>query len=102
MEPITPLTRMQVCPDVLFSQVGDEAVLLNVKSGVYYSLDRVGALVWGGIVGGESLGEIQLSLHRQFAVEFDVIWPDVAALVADMAANGLRSDDERKYGWWIP
>lgn len=89
MEPITPLTRIQPSPDVLFSQVGDESVLLNVQSGVYYSLDRVGTVVWSGISGGESLGEIQAALERRFAAEIDVIWADLKALVSDLRANGL-------------
>jgi len=89
MATITPLTRMQASPDVLFSPVGDEAVLLNVRSGVYYVLDRVGALVWTGIAGGEPLGEIQLSLHRQFEAEPDVIWADLAGLAEELTANGL-------------
>ena len=89
MEPITTRTRVQASPDVLFSQVGDEAVLLNLKSGVYYSLDRVGALIWAGVAGGGTLGEVHASLNQQFAVDSDILWSDLAALLADLSANGL-------------
>ena len=89
MEPITPLSRVQIDPDVLFSQVGDEAVLLNLKSGVYYSLDVVGALVWAEIAAGKPLGGIQESLTEQFAVTSDVIWADLTTLVEDLKAKGL-------------
>lgn len=89
MEPITPQSRLEPSPDVLFSQVGDEAVLLDQKSGVYYSLDPVGTMVWTGIVGGESLGGIQLTVNERFSVDSDVIWADLVALVADLTAKGL-------------
>jgi hypothetical protein len=89
MEPITPETRLKPSPDVLFSQVGDEAVLLNRASGIYYSLDRVGTLVWAEIVAGAPLGHIQSTVLRQFSVAFDVVWADLAALVSDLAAKGL-------------
>jgi len=91
MEPITPQTRLQPSPDVLFSRVGDEAVLLNLASGVYYSLDRVGALVWETMAGGGSLGDVQGTVYRQFSVEHDVLWADISVLVDDLHRNGLVS-----------
>ena len=89
MVPITPQDRLHVSPSVLFSQVGDEAVLLDRDSGVYYALDVVGAMVWAAIVAGEPLGGIQLTVHRQFSVDLDVIWADLSALVSDLKAKGL-------------
>jgi hypothetical protein len=89
MEPLTGHARAKASSDVLFSQVGDEAVLLNLKSGVYYSLDKVGSLIWAQIAQGKALGEIQMSLFEQFAADSDVIWADLAALVTDLAAKGL-------------
>lgn len=89
MEPLTPRTRIQSSPDVLFSQVEDESVLLNLRSGVYYSLDRVGTLIWSRIAAGESLGNIQAALRGQFEADSDVIWADLTSLVSDFGANGL-------------
>ena len=89
MEPLTGQARVQVSADVLFSQVGDEAVLLNLKSGVYYSLDPVGTLVWTKIARGERLGDVQKALFEQFTVDSDVIWADLATLVTDLTAKGL-------------
>ncbi len=89
MEPITPRTRLQPVPDVLFSRVGDEAVLLNVKSGMYYALDQIGVLVWTWSVEGQALGEIQAALSQQFVVELDVLWADLLALVRVLGENGL-------------
>lgn len=76
-------------PDVLFSQVGDEAVLLNLTSGVYYSLDAIGAKVWGLVTRGERLGAVHEALSREFSEDPEVIWADLAALITDLTAKGL-------------
>jgi hypothetical protein len=89
MEPIDPQDRLQVSPEVLFTQVGDEAVLLDRNSGVYYSLDPVGTLVWAEIVRGETLYGIQLAVNSQFSADLDVIWADLLALLTDLKAKGL-------------
>jgi len=89
MEPITPVSRVNIDPEVLFSQVGDEAVLLHLKSGVYYSLDAVGALVWAEIAAGKPLGDIHVSLTEQFVADSDVVWADLKTLVEDLMAKGL-------------
>ena len=89
MDALTPQTRIQAAPDVLFSPIGDEGVLLDLKSGVYYSLNAVGASVWKWGVGGRSLGEIQTALHEDFSVDLDVLWADVLALTTDLVQNGL-------------
>jgi hypothetical protein len=88
-EPVTAQTRVQAGSDLLFSRVGDESVLLNLKSGVYFSLDPVGTLVWAEIIQGKALGEVQRSLFEQFAVDSDVIWADLVALVTDLVARDL-------------
>ena len=36
-------------PDQISSDLGDEAVILNLKSGVYHGLNEVGAKVWAFI-----------------------------------------------------
>ncbi len=89
METITPEIRLKPNPDVLFSLVGDEAVLLNRNSGIYYSLDRVGTLVWAEILAGAPLGDVRSTVVRQFCVDFGVAWSDLAALVSDLTSKGL-------------
>lgn len=43
------LTRMSIIsasPDQISSQLGDESVILNVKTGLYFGLNEVGSRVW--------------------------------------------------------
>ena len=39
-------SRISVHQDVLFRDLGGEAVLLNLKTGRYYGLDEVGTRMW--------------------------------------------------------
>ena len=39
-------TRVSVPNEVLFRQLGDEAVVLDLRSGRYYGLDEVGFRMW--------------------------------------------------------
>ena len=42
----TLTSRVKVNDDVLFQELQGEAVLLNLKSGVYFGLDPVGTRIW--------------------------------------------------------
>jgi len=33
--------------------IGDDTILINLKSGAYYSLTTIGGLVWAKVLGGE-------------------------------------------------
>lgn len=43
---ITADTFVQASPDQVSCDLEGEAALLNLKTGVYYGLNRVGAMIW--------------------------------------------------------
>ncbi len=66
-----------------------EAAIINLKSGVYYSLDAVGASIWTLIGQGYSLGEIVEDTYRRYDGSLVEIINDVNALVASLLAEEL-------------
>ena len=42
-----PVSGVRVPQDVFFQEVEDEVVLLNLQTGMYHGLDKVGSRVWG-------------------------------------------------------
>ena len=50
-----PDTRLSIPPQVMSRQVGEETVLLDLKSGIYFGLDGVGKLIWESVADGLSL-----------------------------------------------
>ena len=46
MKNITSLTKIQQAPGVLFNQVDDDLVMMDIKSGNYFGINPVGAEIW--------------------------------------------------------
>ena len=40
------LSNIEISSDVMFREVNDGAVLLDLKNGIYYGLDPIGTRVW--------------------------------------------------------
>ncbi len=53
-------------PNVIYEVFEDEVVIINLGSGSYYSVDKVGAEVWRFIVNGAAVDEIVDSIREQY------------------------------------
>ncbi len=60
--------RVVVAPDVMLRAVGEESVLLNLKSGIYFGTDPVATRMWTALTGAET---IQVAFDLLVA-EYDV------------------------------
>jgi hypothetical protein len=81
-------------PDVVTAQVGQEAVLLDSKKGIYYGLNPVAAQIWAGITGGLSDDEIVAKVVAEFDVSEDRVREDLRGLVESLTRHGLLIDAE--------
>lgn len=86
---LTRDTRLKVSPDVVSADVDGELVLMDSKSGVYFSLNAVGARLWVLAGGGSPLGAIADSLLTEYEVEPTVLWRDLAKVIEDLRQNSL-------------
>ena len=77
-------TKEQVSADL-----AGESVILNLKSGVYYGLDPVGATVWGLIQEPKSLSEVRDAVLQEYEVEPERCERDLLALFQELAEEGL-------------
>lgn len=87
--PVTFASVLQRSADVLYQEVGGEAVLLDLVSEQYFGLDPVGTRIWGLVDGEATLG----SIHATLAVEYDAdpgqIGEDLLSLAQSLAQAGL-------------
>jgi len=67
----------------------DEVAILNLKTGVYFGLNEVGAWIWRFIQQPHSVGEVQAALLDEFDVTADQSQADLAALLRDLAQHQL-------------
>jgi hypothetical protein len=74
---------------VLFRQLDDEAVLLDLKSGTYFGLNDVGARTWQLIVEHGALSRVLDVLLQEYAAERDVIERDLLELGRQLVSRQL-------------
>jgi Coenzyme PQQ synthesis protein D (PqqD) len=82
-------TKVLASKDVLSAELGGEISLLNVKSGVYFTLNSVGASVWRQIHEPKSLVEIKRRLLEEYDVDAPRCESDLRRLVEELQSLGL-------------
>jgi hypothetical protein len=82
-------TRAAIPTQVMSRLVGDETVLLDLASGMYFGLDGVGQRIWESIAEGCSLGEIAAVIAAEYEVDEARAQVDVMAFATDLVARGL-------------
>ena len=71
------------------SDLGGEAVILNLKTGVYHGLNEVGARIWNLIEQPSSVSDIKQTLLQEYEVEAQQCDRDLKALLEHLLAAGL-------------
>lgn len=71
------------------SDLSNEAVILNLKTGIYYGLDKVGARVWSLIQSPQKLVDVRDVIVEEYDVDPQQCENDLLALLQEMQAKGL-------------
>jgi len=74
---------------VLFRQLDDEAVLLDLKNGIYFGLNEVGARAWQLILNHGALERVLEVLQDEYAVEPEMVERDLLALADELVTRKL-------------
>ena len=82
-------SRIVVPETVLYRQVDEATVLLNLQTESYLSLDEVGSRMWALFTTEPSLEAAYEKLLAEYAVEPDVLRRDIENLVNQMLEHGL-------------
>lgn len=87
--------RFQVNEKLVTSKIIDgEAIIINLANGMYYSLDKTGAVAWMLISGGYSLDKSAEVLSSRFSVPVEQARADLAQLVEDLLSHNLVLPDD--------
>ena len=82
-------TKLSVPPQVMSRMVGDETVLLDLASGVYFGLDGVGKRVWESVAEGNSLDQAVAVLVSEYDVDKAQAQADVLKFASNLVERGL-------------
>jgi hypothetical protein len=81
--------RVTSGPDVVFQTVGDEAVLLNMKTSLYLGLNAMGTRMWTALTGATTIQAAFESLLAEFDVSPDELRKDLEGFLAKLNEFGL-------------
>jgi hypothetical protein len=82
-------------PNVQGTTLDGETVLLDLSTGRYYTLNRVGSAIWERCTGHQSLQEIHATLCMRFEASSEHIADDLVALVTHLGHEGLLTLERR-------
>ena len=86
---ISDLALVVVTKNQSSCPLGDDTVILDLKAGLYFSLDNVGAMIWKLIQQPKSMKELREAVLEAFEVEPEVCERDLQALLRDLATRNL-------------
>ena len=87
--PIPDSATVVVAANLLSSTFDQEQVILNLRDGVYYGLEDVGARLWALLQRPVTVASIRDALVAEYDVEPVRCARDVRALLQELAARGL-------------
>jgi hypothetical protein len=70
----------------------EEIVIVDLKAGVYFGLDEVGAAIWEELLRGRTLPEVAAALEASYDVPLAKLAEDVRALVDALLTRGLLEE----------
>jgi len=82
-------TRVVASQEQVSCDLGSEAAILNLKNGIYYGLDPVGARVWNLIQQPRTLAELREVLVAEYDVDAARVESDIRDLLTQLLDNEL-------------
>ncbi len=75
--------------DVVYQDLDGEMVLLNIDSGQYFGIDKVGSHIWQLLERQLSVGEIVRTLLDEYDIQESVCQEQVAEFFQELDSNNL-------------
>jgi hypothetical protein len=76
-------------PQLIDREIEGETVLLDLKSGVYYSLNEVGSDIWRLLADKATEQELVEAIAEKYEVAKDEAARDISELIKDLSDEGL-------------
>ena len=85
-------TRPNIPPQVISREVGDDTVLLDLASGMYFGVDGVAKRIWESISEGRNLSETVEVIASEYEVDEAQAKADVLEFVSELVERGLLAE----------
>jgi coenzyme PQQ synthesis protein D (PqqD) len=81
--------RLSASPDVLFRLLGEEGVLVNLKTGLYLGLNAVGTRMWSALGSASSIQAAYDELLQEYEVEPAQLRADLEEFIDQLLGQKL-------------
>jgi hypothetical protein len=90
------VTRFRAAGDALAATLSDGAVLLNLRTKRYFSLNETGTRVWELLLEGRTEEEIVRTMTQEYDVTEDAARRETAEVIAALRDNELIVADDAR------
>jgi hypothetical protein len=80
---------LQQAESVTFEIVADEAILIDINTGTYFSLNEIGTEFWQMMDGSQTIEQQAATLATKYEVELEMVVNDLLELAEEMAKDNL-------------
>jgi len=88
-QPLDLNTRLKCCDGQMTADLGGELAILNLKTGVYFGLNSVGARIWSLLAETRTVREIRDLILMEYEVEPSDCERDLIKLLGELARYEL-------------
>lgn len=82
-------TKFKTTENIAWRNVNDEIVILNLKSGEYFTLNGVGQVIWTAIADEKNVEEIKMKIIDEYDVSKEKATGDIIQFITGMIEEGL-------------
>ena len=82
-------TKFEADPEVVACAFGDGVALLDLRTGEYFTINDVGAFVWGMLAQPAALGDIAAAVMERYQVEQSRCADDLQTLLRQLTETKL-------------
>jgi len=86
---ITLESTIKAIEDNVSCDMAEEAVVLNVKNGVYYGLDAIGAMIWKLVQSGTTVEQVVNAVTSEYDVDRGKCIKDMIDFFTNLESYGL-------------
>lgn len=76
-------------PNATHQTVDEEAIIIHLHTGVYYSLNDTGTMFWELIDGQRTIADCACLIAQEYQVETSVVEADLLELASEFKDEGL-------------
>lgn len=85
-----PIRNFAIADDILYRQVENEAILLHIPTGTYYSLNEMGVRFWEALH-TQSPALVIEQIVAEYSVDYSQVHHDLLTFLNDLADYGIIS-----------